>query len=1163
MQNLIRLVRHVRLHHWAMLIALTAADGMLVSMRNNQMGVFVDTLSQPQILHLATQMALRLAASSWLVGAAVTAAWAAVSQAAVSGLRHELFAAALQRQSSDAASFALISTVQSRFSENAAAILKSGSLFAYGLVIALQTSVSLSLVILCSFPIVGIILSQMWSLVRNNDKIANDVIARAAAFSHELLAGIETVLSLNMQDAELKRYEQLIRQSEAVMKQNARIGGVGWGSYHSSMFLAFAVAFWYGGKLVTSGELTPGSVLVCFTQLAIGVTALGNIGGHYQALREADTLLEGMYRSIEHQPARETAKNDSTLSKSVSSSRIEFKGVSFSYPSRPDVLVLDNFNLVINAGSFVAIVAESGSGKSTIFALLLRLISPTKGAILLDGIDIQEIPVEKLRSQFAVVEQTTQLFTGMTVFENLILGSKSAEENETDLQKALQMAHADEIIEKLPQGIWTEIRGVGGGFSGGQRQRLGLARAFLGFEKRGCLLFDEPTSALDADSEQSVLQGIKKVSESKTVLLITHRLALLGNNVDKIIVLVNGQVGEHGTHSELMARNSRYRNMLETQSHEPTSTTVQNLGENLIPSVSEVVDVTNSAVDKSIDDDTSPKQLDWQRVIKMALPQKWLILLGIIGMLLEGLIFPIEGFLISSVVASYSLPQELQPQATAKYSLGLVGLAILAFTCCVSIGVGSGYSNAILISDLRVRLLRKLLHQNLEFFDENKHSVAHLDLIFSDAVKFLETVPAGYASHMGKALISVVLGLSVALTYSAKLTITALSCIPFVVGIGWFQYSALAFFQAPSIQASEKLSLFILSTLDNTRTIAILTAEPTFHKAYKKLSDAADRAAYLHISMNALVGQPFRDALVILIATAGLNLSVAMIKSGSLKHEDMLIALTTLTLSAVDGVGAIAGLSGDGLAVAARDFWKVVGILDWAESEGQQEEKKYTEVDIRGNVAVAFENVSHEYKSRAGVLSLDNYNLRVNSGEIFLLTGKSGSGKSTVVQLLQKLRTATHGNILIFGQNINLLDPQSLRSKVIAVTQKSKLFSRTIDENLRLSNTEIDIQDVEDAVALAGAADFIANLPMRYKTVIGGSEGGTSSTTSCLSEGQAQRLCIARALIQNPYVLILDEATSGLDRESERLVVDGLRKWLRNESRRTLIVSTHTPQFWN
>ncbi|KAI8845903.1 P-loop containing nucleoside triphosphate hydrolase protein [Chytriomyces cf. hyalinus JEL632] len=1054
----------------------------------------------------------------------------------------------------------LVSTVQSRFSENAAAILKSASLFAYGLVVALQTSVSLSLVILCSFPIVGIILSQMWRLVRNNDKIANEAMARAAAVSHELLAGIETVLSLNMQDAELKRYEQLIRQSEAVMKQNARIGGLGWGSYHGSMFLAFAVAFWYGGKLVTSGELTPGNVLVCFTQLAIGVTALGNIGGHYQALREADTLLEGMYRSIELQTARETSQNDSTLSKSVSARRIEFKGVSFSYPSRPDVLVLDNFNLVIDAGFFVAIVAESGSGKSTIFALLLRLISPTKGAILLDGINIQEIPVEKLRSQFAVVEQTTHLFTGMTIFENLILGTNSAEQNETDLQKALQMAHAGEIIEKLPQGIWTEVRGVGGGFSGGQRQRFGLARAFLGYEKRGCLLFDEPTSALDADSEQSVLQGIKQVSESKTVLLITHRLALLGSNVDKIIVLVNGQVGEQGTHAELMAKNSRYRNMLETQRHELTSATAQNLGENPIPSVSEAVNVTNSDADKSFDE--NPKKLDWRRVIKMALPQKWFILLGIVGMLLEGLIFPIEGFLISSVVASYSLSQELQPQATAKYSLGLVGLAILAFTCCVSIGVGSGCSNAILISDLRVRLLQKLLHQNLEFFDEKKHSVAHLDLIFSDAVKFLETVPAGYGSHMGKALISVGLGLSVALTYSAKLTIIALACVPFVVGIGWFQYSALAFFQAPSIQASEQLSLFILSTLDNTRTIAILTAEPTFHKAYKKLSDAADRAAYLQLSMNALVGQPFRDALVILIATAGLNLSVAMIKSGSLKHEDMLIALTTLTLSAVDGVGAIAGLSGDGLAVAARDFWKVVGILDWAETEGQQAEKKYTEVDIRGNVAAAFENVTHEYKSRAGVLSLDNYNLRVNSGEIFLLTGKSGSGKSTVVQLLQKLRTATHGNILIFGQNINLLDPQSLRSKVIAVSQKSKLFSRTIDENLRLSNTEVDTQDIEDAVTLAGAADFIANLPMRYKTVIGGSEGGTSSTASCLSEGQAQRLCIARALIQNPYVLILDEATSGLDRESERLVVDGLRRWLRNDSRRTLIVSTHTPQFW-
>ncbi|KAI9353795.1 P-loop containing nucleoside triphosphate hydrolase protein [Obelidium mucronatum] len=1125
----------------ALLIVLAAVDGMLQPLRNYLLGQFVDVLTLGTgSIQLMTAHAIILSLLTLIIGSIQQTAWSSVLHDAVGlQLRHRLTTSILITATPNpnlAQTLQNIQSVQKIAQEHIPAMIQCLILFFTGLAIALATSIKLSLAILLSFPLVAIILSRMWVTNRRNDISSNLAVTAASSLANELLTNVETVLSMNMQSSELKRYKDLLMRCLDIQKQNAVVNGVGWGTYHCTMFMAFAVAFWVGGSLVNEGVLSAGGVLVCFSQLAVGITALGNIGSHIQALKEAEVLLNGALKEDE----KEVMTLNSGLAKlDHVEGRIEFRNVTFSYPSRPENLILDGFNLIVEVGGFTAIVAESGAGKSTIFALLLRLYTPNKGQILLDGIDIQTLDPIWLRSQFATVDQQTHLFESMTLYENLTLGCPF-EDNIAmeDVHKALDMAHAKKL--------WTTVGGVNDGFSGGQRQRFGVARAFVGSERKQFVLLDEPTSALDAESEEYVQKGLKVLCDRKTTLLITHRIDILKEGVSHIVVLENGRIVESGSYQKLTSDQSRFNKLFDIERSKSSNAS-------LIPSV--VGKTLNRADEtRNIAETDHATLLDWSRLWKITRPQAKWIIMGAVGSLLEGLIFPAEGFLISCVVTSYSLPHDIQFQKTAKYSLGLVFLGLFAFVCCCLTGIGNTYSQCTLIAGLKLQILTKALEQNLDFFDEANHSVGEMELVLLDGVKFLETVPGPFVANVGKVCINISVGICVALYYAPKLTFGVLLCVPVVILLGKLTSIIVNHFHTPSIKTAEQSTLFLLAVLPHVRTIVLLNGQTRILSRFATTEAVARKDAFSYTVSMSLFGQPLRDALIILLSTAGMRIGVSLIRSGVVEPQEMLIALTTLVLSAVDGVGVVSSLAGGGgLRLAARRFGKVLDILDYKSSDSSEsvEELQFE------SPAVEFYDVNYEYLSRKGVSVLDGYNLKVISGTVHLLTGKSGSGKSTVIQLLQKLRTPNSGTIKLFGRDISILDTTFVRTNVVTVTQSSRIFQRSIQENIALLDDAVNLHAVEQASKLAGAHDFIMNLSDGYETVV-----GSGPKESLLSEGQKQRICLARAILRDPRVLVLDEATSGLDGESEKLVVEGIRKWLRADSRRVVLVSTHTPTAW-
>jgi len=238
---------------------------------------------------------------------------------------------------------------------------------------------------------------------------------------------------------------------------------------------------------------------------------------------------------------------------------VGFDNVSFAYPTRPEVLAIDNVSLAVKAGEKVAIVGPSGAGKSTLFHLLLRFYDPARGRISLDGVPVRSADPVDVRARIALVPQDTVVFAA-SARENIRFGRPDA--SDAEVERAADLAHATEFLRRLPGGFEAQLGERGVTLSGGQRQRIAIARAIL--RDAPLLLLDEATSALDAESETLVQTALEELMRHRTTLVIAHRLATV-LSCDRIMVMDQGRIVEQGTHSELVAANGLYARLARLQ----------------------------------------------------------------------------------------------------------------------------------------------------------------------------------------------------------------------------------------------------------------------------------------------------------------------------------------------------------------------------------------------------------------------------------------------------------------------------------------------------------------------------------------------------------------------------------------------------------------------
>lgn len=446
--------------------------------------------------------------------------------------------------------------VQNAVTNNLSMALRYGVQAVGGLAILFATSFRLSLVMAVVLPLVLVVAIGYGRKVRRLSRKVQDAIAESTSVAEESIGGIRTVRSFGREPREKERYGESVEHSFELAKHRALLGGLFSGGVSFLAYATIAIILWYGGTLVlddvmTGGELTAYILYVLFVAFSLGV-----LSGLWTDFAKAVGAAERVFGLIDDGETQSELPSSTPL---VSSGQVRFDDVDFAYPTRPELTVLRNVSFEIEAGEKIALVGASGSGKSTIAALLSRFYPPEEGAIYVDDTELKDLGTDELRREIGMVAQEPMLFTG-SVADNVRIGRDDATDDE--LIDALRSANAWDFVEQFPDGIDTLVGERGVQLSGGQKQRVAIARAIV--KDPSILILDEATSALDVESESLVQDALESLMQGRSTLIIAHRLSTV-IGADRVLVVQDGEIVERGPHRQLLEQQGLYARMVEMQ----------------------------------------------------------------------------------------------------------------------------------------------------------------------------------------------------------------------------------------------------------------------------------------------------------------------------------------------------------------------------------------------------------------------------------------------------------------------------------------------------------------------------------------------------------------------------------------------------------------------
>ncbi len=811
---------------------------------------------------------------------------------------------------------------------------------------------------------------------------------------------------------------------------------------------------------------------------------------------------------------------------------IAFENVRFSYPGgrRP---AHDGLSFEIAAGERIGIVGPSGSGKSSITRLLLRLYDPQEGAVRIGGHDLRTVDPDEVRSQIALVQQDTYLFHG-TVEENLRLGKPDATQDE--LEVAARAANAHDFIASLPQGYGTVIGERGAKLSGGQRQRLAIARALL--RDAPILILDEALSAVDAENEAVIQQALERLMIGRTTLILAHRLSSV-IDADRILVVDQGKIAESGTHAELISRPGPYRSLMGAQAEERQAGAVEPIiGDAPGKKAAQAADLVGASDGEAQDSVLRGKQMSLFATVaelsRYIVP--WRKQLGITVASGTGRVAAFIGVGIIGALMVAAVKNG------TDYGLLLAVLLIVAPVAGLLHWHESRLAHMIayqLLAEMRISLFGKLDALAPAYLLRRRSG----DLV-GLATQDVETIEYFYAHTVSPAVVAILVPTAVMATLAYIAWPVALALLPFLLYGGLAPVLVRSRIDRLGGRSREALGGLTAHVADTIQGLSELFA---FQETGRRRERFLELVRGYHAIRLDFFKDLSRQASLLEVATGlgGLAVTVTgafQVASGQLEPT-MLPILTLLAVAAFLPVSEIANVGrqlADTFASTRRlqaVYDEPVPVFDGPETPAPP---------ITGGAAVRFQDVGFSYPG-TGRRALDILTLDIKPGSTLALVGRSGAGKTTLANLLLRFWDPAEGSISLDGHDLRNYQLDHLRKRIALVAQDTYLFNDTLRANVRLARPEASDAEVAQAIDRAALTEFVDNLPEGLDTKVG--ERGVQ-----LSGGQRQRVAIARAFLKNAPVLILDEATSSLDAISEGQVRRALADLMRE---RTTIVIAH------
>lgn len=427
------------------------------------------------------------------------------------------------------------------------------------IIMAMLIDVKLAVIFLIATPLIALVLYMVMSRSVPFFRVMQKKLDTISRISREGLSGVRVIRAFSKQENEEKRFETASDDQTNTAIQVGKLSALLNPLTYAIMNFAIIAIIWFGGYRVNSGAMTQGEVIAFvnyMTQTLLALIVVANLVVTFTKASASAARVNEVFETVSSVPE---TNHEAVISQNENGMpKIEFVHVSVSY-NGTDKFAVRDLSAAINDGETVGIIGGTGSGKSTLVNLIPRFYDATKGNVLIDGINVKDYPFEQLRSKIGMVPQETVLFTG-TIESNLRWGNENASQEQ--LNNALHIAQASEFVEKLPDGIKTPVNQGGKNFSGGQRQRLTIARALVGSPE--ILILDDSSSALDFATDAALRKAIKNETKDMTVLLVSQRVSTI-KRADKIIVLDDGEVAGIGTHEKLMQSCETYQEICLSQ----------------------------------------------------------------------------------------------------------------------------------------------------------------------------------------------------------------------------------------------------------------------------------------------------------------------------------------------------------------------------------------------------------------------------------------------------------------------------------------------------------------------------------------------------------------------------------------------------------------------